>query len=146
MSCVSSSNLSHWLTWKPRRKARGGGMWVCAGKVYVVAQLPERGKLRRYRLTRGKERVGGVMGWGRAGREFSQSQLFSNWVEWLRGIGRSWVFCVHATETFERWRRNPPVFILPSVCFYSFSEPASPEQSLSSLSPCLFTSLHLSIS
>lgn len=42
----------------------GGGKLVCAGKVCVVAQLRERGKLRRYRLTRGKERVGGVMGWG----------------------------------------------------------------------------------
>lgn len=61
MSCASSFNLSHWLTGRPCRNAvggRGGG----AGKVCVVAQLCERGNLRRYRLTRGKERVGGVRG------------------------------------------------------------------------------------
>lgn len=38
-----------------------------AGKVCVVAQHHEQGKLRRYRLTTGKERVGGVMGGGERG-------------------------------------------------------------------------------
>ncbi len=55
--------------------------------------------------------------WGEAGREFSQSQLFSNWVEWLRGIGRSWVFCVQAAETFERSSWNPPCFYTPECLF-----------------------------
>lgn len=117
-----------------------------AGKVCVVAQLHERGKLRRYRLTRRKKGVEGVMGRGGAGREFSQSQLSSNWVEWLRGIGRSWVFCVQAAETVERSEMQSPLFFFSRVCFYSYSDPASPEQSLSSLSLSLFTSLHLSIS
>lgn len=45
----------------------GRGPPVCAGKVCVVTQLDEQGKLRIYRLTRGKERVGGVMGWGEQG-------------------------------------------------------------------------------
>lgn len=42
-------------------------MRVCAGKVCIVAQLHERGKLRRYRLTRRRERLGGVMGRGEEG-------------------------------------------------------------------------------
>lgn len=73
----------------PQDGGTGGGL----GKVCVVAQLRERDNLRRYRLTRGKERVGGVIGWREAGRKFSQTQLSSSWVEWLRGIDRSWVFC-----------------------------------------------------
>lgn len=73
----------------PQDGGTGGG----PGKVCVVAQLRERDNLRRYRLTRGKERVGRVIGWREAGRKFSQTQLSSSWVEWLRGIDRSWVFC-----------------------------------------------------
>lgn len=77
MSCVSSSNLSHWLIWRPCRKAGNGG-WVRTEEVCTVAQLHEWGKLRRYRLTRKEKRVEGVMGRGESGREFSQRQLSSN--------------------------------------------------------------------
>lgn len=142
MSCVSSSNLSHWLTWRPCRKAGGGG----AGKACVVAQLHERGKLRRYRLTRGKERVGGVMGWGEQG--VSSVKANCSPIEWndseeLVEVG-SFV-CKRLKHLSDRVE-IPPVFLLRSVCFYSYSDPVSPEQSLSSLSLSLFTSLHLSIS
>lgn len=93
----------------------------------------------------GEREVRRGYGTGGGGREFSQSQLFSNWVEWLRGIGRSWVFCASGWNILAI-QLKPHVFIVFSVCFYSYSDPASLEQSLSSLSLSLFTSFHLSIS
>lgn len=152
MSCVSSSNLSHWLTWRPCRKAGGGG-WVCTEKVCVVAQLHEWGKLRRYRLTRKKKRVEGVMGRGESGREFRQSQLSSNWVEWLRGIGRSWVFCVRAAETVERSELKSPLFFFSRESVFTAIQiqPPLSNHCPPFLSPPLYLptfiylSLHLSI-
>lgn len=122
-------------------------MWVYAGKVYVVAQLHERGKLRRYRLTRGKERVGGVMGWGEQGASSVKANCSP--IEWndseeLVEVG-SFV-CMRLKHLSDRVEFPPFLYSLVSVFTAFQNQPPLSNHCPPFLSASLPPPIYLSLS
>lgn len=145
MSCVSSSNLPHWLTWKPCRKPEGKRAAGLCRKSLCSHSAPWAGHIEEIQ-TDNREREG-RRGYGMGEQGVSSVKANCSPIEWndseeLVEVGS---FECKRLKHLGDWVEIPH-FYTPECLFLQLFRPSSSEQSLSSLSLSLLTSLHLSVS